>query len=112
MPIPTSAPTRPPTPRPANPAIIGPAAMKGPTPGIAKAPIPARTPSVPPITPPVVTPAAVPSGAFVSLACANSRVLRVSGSNTLPHHLRDGRRQDGLANHEPRSFDVGDPAIV
>jgi hypothetical protein len=67
---PTMPPTAPPTPRPARPAIMGPAAINGPTPGIARAPTPASTPSVPPIKPPVVTPAAVPSGAFVSFTCA------------------------------------------
>ena len=34
-------------------AMIGPAAMKGPKPGIANRPTPASRPSVPPITPPV-----------------------------------------------------------
>jgi hypothetical protein len=57
--------TAPPTPSPASPAMIGPAAMNGPRPGIANRPTPASRPSVPPITPPVVTPAAAPSGAFV-----------------------------------------------
>src|SRR6266481_2453229 len=61
MPIPTRAPVippiAPPTPTPANVAIIGPAAISGPTPGIAKAPIPASNPSVPPNTAPVPPPA-------------------------------------------------------
>jgi hypothetical protein len=52
MPIPTSAPVRPPTapptPAPASAAIIGPAAMNGPRPGIASAPIPASHPKPPP----------------------------------------------------------------
>jgi hypothetical protein len=45
----------PPTPKPAKPAIIGPAAIKGPTPGMASAPIPASTSRAPPMTPPAVT---------------------------------------------------------
>src|SRR5438445_596973 len=66
MPMPTRAPTRPPTappaPAPASVAMIGPAAMNGPTPGIARAPTPARRPRVPPITPPVTAPVVVPVG--------------------------------------------------
>jgi hypothetical protein len=42
----------PPTPIPAGPAMIGPAAINGPRPGIANAPIPTRRPSVPPMAPP------------------------------------------------------------
>jgi CheY-like chemotaxis protein len=38
---------------PLNAAMIGPAAMNGPTPGIASAPMPAIQPKAPPITPPV-----------------------------------------------------------
>src|SRR4029453_13421207 len=49
MPMPTRAPTRPPTapptPRPASAPMIGPAAMNGPTPGIASAPMPPNKPS-------------------------------------------------------------------
>ena len=36
--------------------MIGPAAMNGPTPGIASAPMPASQPTAPPSTPPVVAP--------------------------------------------------------
>jgi hypothetical protein len=45
---------------------MGPAAMNGPKPGIAKAPIPASTPNVPPMTPPAVAPvvAAFRAGLF------------------------------------------------
>ena len=46
MPKPTRAPTKPPTapptPSPASAPMIGPAAISGPTPGIAKAPMPAK----------------------------------------------------------------------
>src|ERR1043166_5340364 len=56
-------PTAVPTPRPASAAMIGPAAMKGPTPGIAMAPIPANHPSTPPITPPVAAPEGASTGA-------------------------------------------------
>jgi hypothetical protein len=76
MPIPTKAPTNPltapPTPNPAKAAMMGPAAMNGPTPGIASAPIPASKPIAPRTTPPVVTPVVVPSGALVFFSCANS----------------------------------------
>ena len=75
---------------------MGPAAIKGPTPGIASAPIPASTPKVPPITPPVVTPAVVPSGALVSLTCANSFVLLVSGSRTEMSPTRKACRDQGV----------------
>src|SRR5262245_6613054 len=57
MPIPTRAPTRPPTvpptPARARAATIGPAAIKGPIPGIAIAPIPASQPNAPPTRAPV-----------------------------------------------------------
>jgi hypothetical protein len=62
--------------------MIGPAAMNGPTPGIAMAPMPARSPSAPPRMPPVVAPVAVPSGAFVCFSCANCFVPWRSGSRT------------------------------
>src|ERR1035438_5930524 len=67
---------------PLNAAIIGPAAMKGPTPGMAKAPIPAIHPNAPPTTPPVPAPVTAPSGAFVLLVCAKSRVVVLSGKST------------------------------
>src|SRR4029453_4440315 len=76
MPMPTSAPTSPPTapptPRPASAPMIGPAAINGPTPGIASAPMPASNPNVPPIVPPAATPVVTPSGAFVCFSCAKS----------------------------------------
>jgi hypothetical protein len=59
--------------------MIGPAAMKGPTPGIARAPIPANNPSVPPTTAPVLTPAVTPSGAFVAFSVPISLEPRFSG---------------------------------
>src|SRR5262249_1467302 len=72
MPIPTSAPVNPPTappaPRPASAAMIGPAAMNGPSPGIARAPIPASNPNVPPTTPPATAPLAGPPGTLVAFA--------------------------------------------
>jgi hypothetical protein len=65
IPIPTSAPARPPTapptPAPARAATIGPAAMKGPTPGIANEPIPTSQPRIPPSTAPDPAPAVAPS---------------------------------------------------
>jgi uncharacterized protein YbjT (DUF2867 family) len=65
------------------PAMIGPAAMKGPRPGIANSPTPASSPSVPPITPPVVAPAAAPSGAFVTFSVPISfGPPRLSGKST------------------------------
>ena len=50
--------------------MIGPAAMNGPTPGIASAPMPASSPSVPPMAPPAAAPVVVPSGALVCFSCA------------------------------------------
>src|SRR5262245_13759461 len=86
MPIPTSPPAIPPTAAPTaaplSAAIIGPAAIKGPTPGIANAPIPAIHPNAPPTTPPVPAPATAPSGAFVFFSCAKSRVVPLSGNST------------------------------
>src|SRR5262245_35841253 len=61
--------------------MIGPAAMKGPRPGIASAPSPASRPSVPPTTPPVAAPTSAPSGALVCFSWATSCVLRTSGSS-------------------------------
>src|SRR5579883_2166089 len=84
--MPTRAPTTPPavapTAAPLRAAMMGPAAMKGPRPGIAKAPIPASQPNAPPRMPPVPAPVTAPSGAFVALRCANSLVLLVSGRST------------------------------
>jgi hypothetical protein len=45
--------------------MIGPAAMNGPSPGIASDPMPASNPSVPPMAPPAAAPVAAPSGIFV-----------------------------------------------
>src|SRR5215831_687353 len=53
-------PTTPPAPTPARAARIGPAAIKGPIPGTAIAPIPASQPKTPPITAPVPAPAEAP----------------------------------------------------
>ena len=50
-------------PAPARAAMIGPAAMNGPRPGIASAPMPASHPRVPPTTAPEPAPVAAPSGA-------------------------------------------------
>ena len=62
--------------------MIGPAAMNGPRPGMASAPMPTSQPSVPPTTAPVPAPAAAPSGALVCFSCANSFVLVTSGNST------------------------------
>src|SRR5262245_6919919 len=84
--MPTSAPVIPPTAAPTaaplSAAMIGPAAMNGPTPGIASAPIPASHPKTPPTAPPVPAPVAAPSGALVFFSCANSRLLALSGNKT------------------------------
>src|SRR6185436_2054885 len=86
MPIPMRAPVIPPTlaPTAAPPraAMIGPAAMNGPTPGMASEPIPASQPSVPPSNPPRPAPVAVPSGALVLCSWAKSRVPVLSGNST------------------------------
>src|SRR5271169_1254995 len=86
MPSPTRAPvtppTAPPTAAPLSAAMMGPAAMNGPTPGMANAPIPASQPSAPPKTPPVTPPVVAPSGALVCCSCAKSLVPPLSGSST------------------------------
>src|ERR1700730_214940 len=86
IPRPTSVPVRPPaaapTAAPARAAIIGPAAMNGPTPGIASAPIPTSHPNPPPSKPPAPAPVAAPSGAFVCCSWAKSRVPPLSGNRT------------------------------
>src|ERR1017187_1607181 len=86
MPRPINPPAMPPAAAPMaaplNAVIIGPAAMNGPTPGMAKAPIPAIQPNAPPTTPPVPAPVTAPSGAFVLLVCAKSRVVVLSGKST------------------------------
>src|SRR5437870_3806247 len=91
IPIPTSAPARPPTapptPAPARAATIGPAAMKGPTPGIASEPIPTSQPRIPPSTAPDPAPAVAPSGAFDALWVPSSRLLTDSGSSTATSEL-------------------------
>ena len=85
-------PTAPPMPTPVKAAMIGPAAISGPTPGIANAPMPASQPSAPPTTAPDVAPVAMPSGALVPFSCAKSFVPTFSGSNTgnigIPKALR------------------------
>src|SRR5580704_3492233 len=86
MPIPISAPVRPPAAAPpaapAKAAMIGPAAMKTPSPGIAKAPIPTIQPSAPPRTAPLAPPVAAPSGALVCCSCAKSLLPCLSGKRT------------------------------
>src|ERR1017187_5204710 len=82
---PAIPPTAAPTAAPLNAAIIGPAAMKGPTPGMANAPIPAIHPNAPPMTPPVPAPATAPSGRFTaaSLILLNKTHIRLlAGSRT------------------------------
>src|SRR4051794_35568773 len=78
MPPPAVAPTA----APLSAAMIGPAAMNGPTPGMASAPMPASRPSTPPVTPPVAAPVVAPSGALVAFTCPMSCLPSVSGSNT------------------------------
>lgn len=65
-------PTVAPAAAPLRAAMSGPAAIKGPTPGIANAPIPASRPKVPPRMPPVATPVMAPSGALVFFSWENS----------------------------------------
>ena len=78
IPRPTRPPTTPPAVAPAaaplSAAIMGPAAINGPKPGIANAPIPASNPTVPPMAPPLTAPVVAPSGAFVALTAPNSGV--------------------------------------
>src|SRR4029450_8411103 len=86
MPAPTSAPLSPPTAAPTaaplRAAMIGPAAMKGPRPGIARAPMPASQPSAPPTTAPALPPVVAPSGALLAPSCPRSRRPVVSGNST------------------------------
>src|SRR5580700_6739338 len=88
---PIKPPTAPPTPNPARPAMIGPAAMKGPTPGIANIPTPASRPSAPPRTAPAPAPAAAPSGALVAFSVAIGREPRFSGSRA---EISEGENPD------------------
>lgn len=75
---PANPPTVPPNAAPLSAAIIGPAAMKGPTPGMARAPIPTSQPN----PAPTATPATAPSGALVFFSCAKFFVLPLSGKST------------------------------
>src|SRR5580765_1511267 len=79
---PAMPPTAAPTAAPLNAARMGPAAMKGPTPGMAKAPMPAIHPNAPPMTPPVPAPVTAPSGALVFFSWAKSRLVSLSGNST------------------------------
>src|ERR1700741_4149171 len=79
-------PTAPPTPAPASAATIGPAAIKGPTPGMARAPIPTSHPSAPPNTAPELAPAAITSGALLDFTVFSSfraEVFRKEDGNIL-----------------------------
>jgi len=67
---------------PAKAAMIGPAAINTPSPGIANAPIPTIQPNAPPRTAPVPAPVAAPSGALVCCSWAKSLVPRLSGKST------------------------------
>ena len=53
--------------------------MKGPRPGIARAPIPASHPRPPPNSAPVPAPVVAPSGALVFFSCAKSLVPSIFG---------------------------------
>src|SRR5262245_2092135 len=79
---PVRPPTAPPTAAPESAAMIGPAAMSGPRPGMARAPMPASQPSAPPTTGPVPAPVAAPSGALVWLEMAKLLVPGLSGMST------------------------------
>src|SRR5689334_22917625 len=79
--------------------MIGPAAMKGPKPGIASAPMSASHPNVPPTTPPAVAPVAVPSGAFVFFSAAKSLVDVAGAENRLTVWLvRHSQRKRGATD--------------
>ena len=92
IPMPASAPMRPPSapiaPAPASAATIGPAAINGPSPGIASAPMPVSQPRTPPAMPPAATPVVAPSGALVFFSCAKSLVPSFSGKSTEMSVLR------------------------
>src|SRR5664279_2162329 len=84
MPRPMSPPAMPPTAAPMatplNAATIGPAAINGPTPGMASAPIPAIQPNAPTTAPPVTAPVTAPSGALVCFSCAKSWLVPLSAN--------------------------------
>ena len=61
--------------------MTGPAAIRGPTPGMASAPIPANKPRVPPRTAPDPAPVAAPSGALEFFSVAIGLEPRFSGSS-------------------------------
>src|SRR5262249_57810883 len=73
-------PAAPQTATPERVAKVGPAAISGPRPGIAKAPIPASQPSAPPRIAPAPAPVVAPSGALVAFSCPRSRVPPRSGA--------------------------------
>src|SRR5260370_2710540 len=96
---PISPPTAPPTPTPAKAPIIGPAAMSGPTPGIARDPIPASQPGAPPSKPPVLAPVAVPSGPFVFFSCSHSLLPALFGLRTGLRLFRSLALDHALTHH-------------
>jgi len=61
---------------------MGPAAMNGPTPGIANMPMPANHPNAPPMTAPAPPPATAPSADFVPFSWPNSFEPRFWGIST------------------------------
>src|SRR5207245_1141998 len=66
---------------PLSAAIMGPAAMNGPRPGMASIPTPASQPKPPHNAPPTRPPAVAPSGALVWCSWAKSFVPVLSGSS-------------------------------
>ena len=90
-----------PTPSPARVAIIGPAAMKGPSPGNASAPIPANHPKAPPIRTPEPAPAVAPSGAFVDFSVIRSLGPRAFRGTAAPTTIPPS--SDSISNDPPAS---------
>src|SRR5262245_61951429 len=104
--LPAIPPTTPPAPTPARAARIGPAAIKGPIPGTAIAPIPANQPKTPPITAPVPAPAEAPSGAFVAFSWPKSLSLHYQDRESKYLHDENLRREEPrVLLPKPRGWD-------
>jgi hypothetical protein len=95
MSAPVVPPIAPPAPMPASVATMGPAAMNGPTPGIASMPMPASHPNAPPITAPVPPPATAPSADFVPFSWPNSFEPTFCGKGTAAYRLAREYGDDG-----------------
>ena len=93
---PTNPPTAPPTPTPASPAMIGPAAINGPRPGIANAPMPKPGPQGSPNHAPSGRARGCSFGGLgIFLVCELLRTLAV-GKEHRDVIFREARFQDSI----------------